>query len=75
MNPHRPEEMFLSTMLIEGKDAELFLDPLLLDPVTQELWRPERITREEKWGASRVRIDDLPTGDYPLFLVPAAFIN
>ena len=75
VNPHRPEEMFLSTMLIEGKDAELFLDPLLLDPVTQELWRPERITREEKWGASRVRIDDLPTGDYPLFLVPASFVN
>ena len=68
VNPHVPEPMFNSTMLIEGKDADRFLTPVLLDPVTQRLWRPEKITRETKWGASRIRIDDLPVSDYPLFL-------
>ena len=71
VNPHKPEKMFLSTMLIEGKDADLFLDPVLLDPVTQTLWRPEKVAKEEKWGSFRVRIDDLPVEDHPLFLLPA----
>ena len=75
VNPHVPEKMFLNTMLIEGKDAEGFLDPLLLDPVTQALWRPQKIRREEKWGGSRVRIDDLPVEEYPLFLAPASFFR
>ena len=71
VNPHKPEKMFLNTMLIEGKDAELFLDPVLLDPITQTLWRPEKVAKEEKWGSFRVRIDDLPVEDHPLFLLPA----
>lgn len=74
VNPHVPEPMFSSTLLIEGEGAEAFLDPLLLDPVTQRLWRPRKISREEKWGGFRVRIDDLPVADYPLFLAPAAFL-
>ena len=72
VNPHIPERMFLNTMLIEGKEAELFLDPVLLDPITQSLWRPQQVIRENKWGRSRVRINDLPVGDHPLFLLPAS---
>ena len=58
-------------MIIEGKDAEMFMEPLLLDPITQTLWKPEKVTCEHKWGGTRVRIDDLPVSDYPLFLFPA----
>ena len=71
VNPHRKEEMFLNTMIIEGKDAEMFMEPLLLDPITQTLWKAEKVTCEHKWGGTRVRIDDLPVSDYPLFLFPA----
>ena len=67
--------MFLNTMVIEGEKAELFLDPLLLDPITQELWRPERVEKEERWGGVRVRIENLPTADYPLFLLPGTFVS
>lgn len=75
VNPHIPEPMFLNTMVIEGEKAELFLDPLLLDPITQELWRPERVEKEERWGGVRVRIENLPTADYPLFLLPGTFVS
>ena len=75
VNPHIASELFLNNMVIEGEKAELFLDPLLLDPVTQELWRPEKVFKEERWGAMRVRIEELPTADYPLFLIPAEFIK
>ncbi len=69
VNPHRPEELFLNTLLLEGDGLEQFREPLLLDPVTQQLYRPTRLTVEERWGSERVRIDDLPVLDYPLFLL------
>jgi ATP-dependent exoDNAse (exonuclease V) beta subunit len=31
----------------------------------------EKVAKEEKWGSFRVRIDDLPVEDHPLFLLPA----
>ena len=75
VNPHRGEPLFLSTVLCEGPQAEMFKDPYLLDPVTRTLWRCEKVRLDEQWGSAIVRIDDLPTGDYPLFLVPGAFLK
>jgi len=72
VNPHRPEPFFLNTLLLEGEGAERFGEPLLLDPITQLLFRPTRVQKENKWGGSRFRIDDLPVLDYPLFLLGSA---